>query len=169
MNKTKFCFKCRKSKSIKKFNKNRSRKDGLQSKCRDCDQKRARKYFRLTRVRQLPKIKARQARIRAEVREKLLVYLIDHPCVDCGNTDPRVLEFDHVRGKKVMSISDLIRYGRSWEVIFVEIKKCQVRCANCHKIRTYRKTWRGKVLILRVAHLVERKSEKLEKRVQISS
>jgi len=71
-------------------------------------------------------------------RQKVLAYLKSHPCVDCGESDPIVLEFDHVRGKKRDIISKLCgRY--CWEELEKEISKCDVRCANCHKRRTAKK------------------------------
>jgi len=57
-------------------------------------------------------------------------------CVDCGETNPLVLDFDHVRGEKKMNISDLSRSSYSIESIMDEIDKCEVRCSNCHRIAT---------------------------------
>jgi len=63
------------------------------------------------------------------------VYLLCHPCVDCGEPDPVVLEFDHVRGVKAFTIGqDAGHVGR--DLLIEEIKKCDVRCANCHRRRT---------------------------------
>jgi hypothetical protein len=58
-------------------------------------------------------------------------------CVDCGyNAHPAALDFDHVGpAEKIDNVSRLIRL-RSWEVIEAEIAKCEVVCANCHRIRT---------------------------------
>lgn len=76
-------------------------------------------------------------------RAKLFDYLKQHPCVDCGESRPEVLEFDHVRGKKVrgkdgctIDVSSMVSRKYSWKAIEKEIKKCDVRCANCHRIRT---------------------------------
>lgn len=55
-------------------------------------------------------------------------------CVDCGNKDYRVLDFDHVRGTKLFSLHSAHRALKS---IYAEIEKCEVRCANCHRIQTY--------------------------------
>ena len=63
-------------------------------------------------------------------------YLTASACVDCGESDVRVLEFDHVRGKKIESIAALCGQGVSWRRIEAEIAKCEVRCANCHRRRT---------------------------------
>ena len=72
---------------------------------------------------------ARVARSRALV----LDYLRTHPCVDCGETDVIVLEFDHVRDTKIADVSTLMRNGHSWQKIEAEIAKCEVRCSNCHQ------------------------------------
>jgi hypothetical protein len=66
-------------------------------------------------------------------------YLLTHPCVDCGENDPVVLEFDHVTGEKKYNIADVIRSGRTWQAITKEIEKCEVRCANCHRRATARR------------------------------
>lgn len=62
-------------------------------------------------------------------------FLKEHPCVDCGETDPVVLEFDHVRDK-IQVISKLMKNGNCIETINKEIEKCEVRCANCHIRKT---------------------------------
>lgn len=63
---------------------------------------------------------------------RIIEYFIAHPCVDCGMTDYRCLEFDHIRGVKEFEIS---RVAYSWDRVLKEIEKCDVRCANCHRIR----------------------------------
>lgn len=78
----------------------------------------------------------RNARISKENQDKLLAYLSCHTCTDCGNNDIRVLEFDHVRGEKLYTISRMVRHGISWKVIEDEIAKCEVRCVNCHRIKS---------------------------------
>ncbi|MDX1641849.1 MAG: hypothetical protein R3220_09140 [Balneolaceae bacterium] len=62
-------------------------------------------------------------------------FLENHPCIDCGEDDPIVLEFDH-RGDKEKSVCDLVRLGYSIDVIQQEIDKCDIRCANCHRRKT---------------------------------
>ena len=57
-------------------------------------------------------------------------------CVDCGITNHIVLDFDHLRDKKY-NISRMIHDGFSWAAIKKEISKCEVVCANCHRVRTH--------------------------------
>jgi hypothetical protein len=75
-------------------------------------------------------------RIRA--KEYAYNYLMSHPCVDCGESDPVVLEFDHVKGKKTNDVSVLIARGKPLDVIKNEVEKCEVRCGNCHRRKTAR-------------------------------
>lgn len=81
--------------------------------------------------------RARKKNLKTRERNRryVLDYLASHPCVDCGESDLVVLEFDHVRGEKKSAIAELI--GRaSLEKIQEEVAKCDVRCANCHRRKT---------------------------------
>ena len=62
-------------------------------------------------------------------------YLACHPCVDCGETDIVVLQFDHVRGRKRGNVTSLAR-NNTLDIVRAEISKCEVRCANCHVRKT---------------------------------
>ena len=75
---------------------------------------------------------------RKETRKQLVEYLKAHPCVVCGESDPVVLQFDHIDpSTKKASVSRLMSGTRKWETILKEIEKCQVLCANCHARKTY--------------------------------
>ena len=88
--------------------------------------------------------KARAVAHTLKTRKKVLAYvdsyLRDHPCVDCGEADIIVLEFDHRdRKAKRFSVSDGIwNKSASLRSIKAEIAKCDVRCANCHRRKTHR-------------------------------
>lgn len=62
--------------------------------------------------------------------------LLKSSCTDCGNSDKRVLEFDHVRGIKIGHISHAIKNAWSLDKLKLEIEKCEIRCCNCHRIVT---------------------------------
>lgn len=70
------------------------------------------------------------------VRTFVYQYLQNHPCVDCGISDPRVLQFDHVRGEKRTEVGAMTRNYYTIKQVAIEIRKCEVRCANCHSIKT---------------------------------
>ena len=83
---------------------------------------------------------AANKRYRAKTKAFVLAYLLEHPCIDCGEGDPIVLEFDHREGtEKKFNIADLARRGCSLPALLLEIAKCDVRCANCHRRVTYRR------------------------------
>jgi len=86
----------------------------------------------------------------ARNRQFLADYLAEHPCVDCGENDPLVLDFDHVRGKKKQNVSRMVVDGYCLKTLLKEISKCEVRCANCHRRKSakqlnYHKVRKGKV------------------------
>jgi hypothetical protein len=112
--------------------------DGVQWWCRSCFAA----YFRARGdVHRRQSKAARLARQRA-MRAHVLDYLLRHPCVDCGECDPVVLEFDHV-GAKSADVSGLLSKAATKEAIDAEIARCEVVCANCHRRRTARRAgWR---------------------------
>ena len=61
--------------------------------------------------------------------------LKDVPCADCKQRfSPVCMDFDHVRGMKVAAISQILAHR--WDRVLAEIAKCEIVCANCHRIRT---------------------------------
>lgn len=95
-----------------------------------------RRHYLLNREKMIARAKAQQAVSRERNRQFVLAYLRTHPCVDCGEDDPVVLEFDHVRGRKVAAVAVLVNDMASLKRIKKEIAKCEVCCANCHRRRT---------------------------------
>lgn len=56
------------------------------------------------------------------------------PCADCGGVFPPVcMDFDHVRGEKLCNVAKMGTYA--WSRVLEEIAKCDLVCANCHRIR----------------------------------
>lgn len=81
---------------------------------------------------------AAQKRHRLKVRAKLFDFLSTQSCIDCGERDPVVLEFDHRDQKKKFKIVAKMLSGHySWQSVKREIEKCDIRCANCHRRKTY--------------------------------
>ena len=78
-------------------------------------------------------------------RLKCVEFLLKHPCVDCGENDIIVLEFDHIL-PKVKTVTKRVSAGQRWAKVQEEIDRCQVRCCNCHRRRHayIDGTWRTK-------------------------
>ena len=128
------CTKCKTTKSVDEFPR---RGKSYSSWCKEC--KRAHdRYAYQNNIGQGDNRRQRLYENRAakkqEHRQIIWEYLLLHPCVDCGESDPIVLEFDHVRGIKVTEVSAMI--GSNTDKLLLEIAKCDIRCCNCHKRRT---------------------------------
>lgn len=115
------------------FNKKKSTKDGLQRQCKKCVALFHKEHYQ----KRTTYYKEKAAIHNAEYRKRNLQYMVDylkqHPCVDCGETDPIVLEFDHQFDKKY-DVSAMLTL--SLEKVDEEIAKCEVRCGHCHKRKT---------------------------------
>lgn len=143
----KHCPRCKQTKEISTFAKNSYKKDGLQTWCRECKKEIDKKYYKSHSAEMKLAIKIAEQKRVDKTSQQALEYLLAHPCVDCGETDPLVLEFDHI-GNKDLAISTTISRGRSWENILREIAKCEIRCANCHRRKTARQLgWRRYILL----------------------
>lgn len=96
---------------------NRDRLSAYQREYRAANKERA----RATNARHRAKAKARLDELRA------------NPCVDCGvQYDVAAMEFDHVRGVKKYEITLTSSRRKDFAE---ELAKCELRCANCHRIR----------------------------------
>lgn len=130
------CSICKRNLPLGDFNRSSRRKDGRQSHCRKCNSERAKAYYRRNRKHHLKVVKEGNARRKRENQRRLLELLSHESCSDCGEQDPVVLDFDHVRGRKIKAVSKMVVDGNSWDTILKEIAKCEVRCANCHRRKT---------------------------------
>lgn len=80
------------------------------------------------------KIKADSLRRYKTFRAALDEFKIERGCVDCGyRGHPAALDFDHVRGVKAREVS----LCGSIKAAMLEAAKCDIRCANCHRIKTF--------------------------------
>jgi hypothetical protein len=135
------CSSCKMDKPTTEFHRNVGRKDGLQRNCKSCSNNRNKQYYLDNRARLDDDNKERRAVRRKLARDYIFDYFGSHPCVDCGTIDVRVLEFDHLPDfKKKSGVGKLAISGYSLDVIKTEIEKCEVRCRNCHIIKTYERS-----------------------------
>lgn len=128
------CCTCKQIKPLLDFNLHRKSRDGRQGSCRECNKA----YHYAHHARHMAQIRARTKRFRDENRQRMVAYLLQHPCVDCGEEDIVVLEFDHLRDK-LANVGTLLHHDAIWARILEEIAKCEVVCANCHRRRTARR------------------------------
>lgn len=130
----KTCNKCSQEKSLDDFrwrNKDRGIK---QSYCAECRKVMDRERFKTPDRRK--KIYETKKRLQESKKDLVWSFLVGASCVDCGNDNPVVLEFDHIESNKYMEISLMMRNLHADSSIIEEIEKCEIVCANCHRIRT---------------------------------
>jgi hypothetical protein len=129
------CNKCGKIKRADDFHFKDKAKGVLRDRCKSCWSKYHRQHYLANKATYISNAIEVKRKLRRENRILLLEYLSTHPCIDCGESDPVVLEFDHVNGDKTNNVAELTRYY-GWDKVIKEIMKCVVRCANCHRRRT---------------------------------
>jgi hypothetical protein len=132
---TKICNKCKLPKSINEFGFNKRKKDGRQPYCLECARIRDKEYY-ATSIYRRQQIATSRVAVRDRNRNYILSYLLDHPCVDCGEFDPLLLDFDHTMGKKEINIATAVINSWALDSLQEEIKKCEIRCVRCHRIKT---------------------------------
>ncbi|MDQ5968894.1 MAG: hypothetical protein QG579_51 [Patescibacteria group bacterium] len=133
----KICSKCKKEKTLLEFN-FKSKILGLRNgQCKECTRLLIKNHYNKNKEYYLNKAKKRNFSVKLDVINFLQSFFQDNPCVDCGENDITVLEFDH-KGKipKFRAVSSMVRNGFTLEKIKEEVSKCEVRCANCHRRKT---------------------------------
>jgi hypothetical protein len=133
---TKICIKCGIEKEDSEFVFRNKKKQIRRTTCKVCLMEYNRKHYKENKSKYILRARNFSKKQRKENRQKLFDFLKLKKCVDCGNDDVRVLEFDHKsRLDKFSTVCNMInRYN--WKTILKEIDKCEIRCANCHKIKT---------------------------------
>ena len=131
------CTRCKKEKLVEKFNFKNKAKNIRQSHCKECTRFFIKNHYNKNREYYLTKSHKRNKFLRYNINNYVKNHLSTHPCVDCGEKDITVLEFDHTGElTKLKAVSHLIRARYSISKIQEEINKCEVRCANCHRRKT---------------------------------
>jgi hypothetical protein len=129
------CSMCKTEKPLDDFYRRARNKDGRNSYCKECGKKHYQNWKDFSPERKKRYHNWKIARVE-ENRQKFVSVLQESGCVDCGLTDFRVLEFDHIGTDKTSGVATLVGQGAKWERIEEEIAKCEVRCCNCHRIKT---------------------------------
>ena len=131
------CYRCGQVKGTDQFAWRRKAKGQRDSHCRPCRSAYGKEHYAKNRQRYIDQAGDVKRRVTLERTCYLIEFFKSHPCVDCGEQDPVVLEFDHLRDKQFAIGPALSK--TSWKNILAEMKKCEVVCANCHRRRTARR------------------------------
>jgi hypothetical protein len=118
------CYKCKETKPVDQFYRNPARPDGLGTDCKKC---------------RIAAEVARNGRLRAKVKA-----LKNQPCMDCGGSfPPECMDYDH-RDPSLKSFEiGRNRALTNWSRMEEELAKCDLICANCHRIRTQKQSDAG--------------------------
>ena len=130
---TKICNKCGVDQPLDKYSKKSpSHGKGYKGICRKCDSNRSVAWTKLNRE----QVNAYHKTVR-EQKKAHINSLKNNPCTDCGNTFPAVcMDFDHLpQYEKSFEIAQAWARKLSLDKIIDEIKKCELVCSNCHRIR----------------------------------
>lgn len=129
------CSMCKSVLPVEHFHLNKAKKDGRAGCCKECQKAVSRKHYEANKQAYFD----RNQQVRRRQKERLLEIKSQSPCRDCGQTfHPFIMEFDHLSADdKTFSIGR--RGSKSNKQIQTEIDKCDLLCANCHKLRTFRR------------------------------
>lgn len=130
------CSTCKNEKPLEDFSLKSKAKGTRMAICKECHRDYAKKHYSNNKTYYLDKSK-RSGKTYYERNKKFIIeHLQNNPCVDCGEKDLDVLEFDHreLVGSKGLRINSFLK--GSLEALMKELDKCDVRCSNCHTRRT---------------------------------
>lgn len=129
----KLCGRCGHVKALDEFYR---RGRGHQAWCKVCSHDYTTEHYQVNKAHRM-----RQARRWMNDFERWYASLKDgKPCADCGQSFHRAaMQWDHLPGtSKHRPLAELCRTGNAKKVM-EEIAKCELVCANCHAVRTFRR------------------------------
>jgi len=144
----KVCTKCGKKKRNSSFHWSNKSREFRRSECKKCEGIIHSNWWRSS----TPEERKRHYSISVKSQDKranrniawLAYYLRKHPCITCGENNILMLEFHHRRrSRKEYDISALAGQGKSLKLLMKEVAKCDVFCANHHRVKTaYQRKYR---------------------------
>lgn len=129
------CNKCGKGQPLNNFSIEwANNKKWRRPQCKNCRNTQQRAQYRRSET-QRAKRKERARKIEIHHWNRRFTYLNGKQCIDCGNSNPLVLEFDHKDPKQKINNIGSMR-NQSDETVKAEMDKCEIRCVNCHRKKT---------------------------------
>lgn len=131
------CIKCNIEKKTTDFHFKNKKLNIRNTTCKKCSSKYKKEHYNKNKTKYIKKAKERNTVVREENRQNIFNFLKDKKCVDCKKNNILVLEFDHIDPSlKSFNVTDSL--DSSWKTILKEIEKCEIRCCNCHKVKTHK-------------------------------
>lgn len=139
---TKDCSICKKSKDISEFRARETKRGGWHSYCIECQDEYLKERYRQKREKYLESAKKNQRVIR-DYWAGIINKVKDKPCMDCGKRFPPVcMDLDHrdpsTKRASVAALRLRLKSKKREQEILDEIAKCDVVCACCHRLRTFK-------------------------------
>lgn len=131
----KVCATCKNKKDETSFSWKDKKKGFRHYVCSECHSIYRKKHYEKNKQKYIDKARKWNEEQKVKLQKILFEYLTEHPCVDCGESDVVVLDFDH-QSDKHLPLSTMFKHRYSVKKVLAEIEKCEVRCANCHRKRT---------------------------------
>lgn len=89
--------------------------------------------FRQLQLRHRTRCHSCNTKIRRYRNKIKAINLLGGKCVKCGYNHPGALEFHHKdESTKSFNIGNVSH--KSWKILLEEINKCELLCANCHRL-----------------------------------
>lgn len=141
------CSTCHKDLALKNFSFKNKTKQILKRICKKCHADYRRQHYLKNKQKYLEKARRWNKKQGEILRVYLYQRLSKSKCVDCGEDDVLVLEFDHIDNKR-FGIAQMYKNRYSLDAVKEELERCVVRCANCHRRKTAKESsfWRFKML-----------------------
>lgn len=134
---TKQCKRCSNILPLESFNFKNKAKGTRNAWCSECNKAYQKTHYSSNKETYVAKAVEWKRSYRSMIYGWMRDYVLDHPCVDCGIDDFRIVHFDHKdQLTKEFEISKAIAGAYSLPKILDEVAKCDVRCANHHALRT---------------------------------
>ena len=132
----KTCSQCKIDKPLSEYH-TKDKSGVKKAYCKDCAKNYRKNYYQANRDKAIKYAMESNKKKKQALQQYILDYLSNNPCIDCGETDPIVLDFDHRNPKeKIANVSGLMLNKVSLKKLKEEIDKCDIRCANCHRRKT---------------------------------
>ena len=130
--KTKVCTTCNIEKPLESFAKNPQKKDGLNYKCKECQNKYLKEHYKNNKQYYVKKAKENQKKTK-DIISNLKYDRKKDGCSVCGETHPATLDFHHKNKEDKLFNIGQNKHNYGIQTVKKELDKCIVLRSNCHR------------------------------------